>query len=201
MTSHRDAEANNRTSTMTSAHSCTCTVHAPDLTPAQATDKSPALTSEQAHGCNSSACRFLTSERSAEQRTEASLRAETSYRDWSEVADVDRPLARTRNAHARSLSAVLKAHHISQRRLAEMLGVDKRQVQKYVEGRSPIPTTLFDALPHAMVDDFANRILDSRRLNAGDRLRAAIGALEQEGASDALILEAFGRLTALRRTR
>lgn len=194
MAAHRGPLDEERTNSALPVQSCTCNVHAPDLLPA----RKPSPLPEHAKPCNSAACRFRLPAQDAEQpRTEQSRRAESSYKDWSDVPDVDRPLAQPRAAHAAALFSVLKEHDISILRFAGMLGVNERQARKYLEARAPIPTTIFDALPRTIGDDFARRIRCGSGRSVADRFKAALAELELEGATDDLILEGHARLGAL----
>lgn len=154
---------------------------------------------EQVGEDKSAECRFGLPAQEPE-RTAQSLRAETSYRDWADVPDMERPLAAPRAGHASALFAVLKSHGVSILRFAEMIGVNERQARKYLEARSPIPTTLLDALPLDMADDFANRVRAARggqRKNATDLLRLGLAAAERDGIPRTAIDEGFRRLGVL----
>ena len=72
-------------------------------------------------------------------RTETSVRAEQAYRDWTNEAPCERPLAAARGPHAKTLYAVLRDHKVSQTRFAQMVGVDEKQVRKMLDGRVSIP--------------------------------------------------------------
>ena len=147
---------------------------------------------------NSSECRPGLPDHEAE-RTEQSLRAEAAYQDWSEVPDAERPLAATRGAHASALFAVLKAHRLSIVGFADKIGVNERQARKYLEARAPIPSTIFDALPAALADDLLARIraLRGGPKTASDQFRAALSAVERDGASAELLAEGHRRLAMI----
>ena len=138
----------------------------------------------------------------AEHRSLESERAETAYVDWSTAPPSDRPLAAQRPALARILFEVLKAHGVSRLRLADMIGVNEKQVRKMLDGRAPIPMATLGVLPIEMALDFMDRIVALRggqKRSAADRMSAALAAVEREGAEDTLILDWFGRLGALSR--
>ena len=136
-------------------------------------------------------------------RTEASHRAETFYRNWTAVPLTERPLMAPRAAHAKVLFDVLRDYSITLETGAEIVGVNVRQMRKYLEAEAPIPTTFDDALaedePEAASDFAARR----RALRSGaakttaDRFRAALSALERDGASPELVIEGVRRLSAI----
>jgi len=82
-------------------------------------------------------------------------------------------------------------------RAARLLEINERQVRKYLEAASPIPTTIFDALPGALSDEFAVRIGVGKKSSAEARFRTALADLERVGASSDLLLEGMARLGAL----
>lgn len=130
------------------------------------------------------------------------MRAEQSYRDWNDLADVLRPLVKTRPQHAAALFEVLREHGVSILRFAEMIGVNERQARKYLEAAAPIPTTILDALPRSMTRSFEARLRALREpTSAADELRAAIARAHREGITDDVALEAFAALGTIRRTR
>lgn len=169
-------------------HPSTSTVGAPAQVPVQV----PAPTNR-----NSTDDRLSVPEQpsDAEQpRTAQSRLAESSFQDWSETPDAERPLARTRVAHASALFNAMKRFHISLSRLAMMLGVADRQARKYLDGRAPIPTTIDDVLPSELRAEFQRLRSGS---NAAANFRAALAELEREGAPPELIAEGHMRLGAL----
>lgn len=127
-------------------------------------------------------------------RTAQSLLAESSFQDWTDTPDAERPLARTRARHASALFNAMKRFNVSLSRLAMMLGVADRQARKYLDGRAPVPTTIDDVLPSEMRAEF-QRLRSSN--NAAANFRAALAELEREGAPPDLIAEGHMRLGAL----
>jgi hypothetical protein len=154
----------------------------------------PSSLPEQAECANLAECRPSIPE---PPRSDASLRAEASYRDWSSVPLSHRPLAAPRSAHAAALFGVLKDHGYSAERLAAKLQVNERQVRKYLEGSVPIPTTILDAMPATLAADLAARLSAVRGEQAQSavaRLRSALTALEREGTTSEVVVEAMARL-------
>lgn len=95
-------------------------------------------------------------------RTEASQRAEAAYRDWSTQPPAERPLRAHRMTVATILFETLKAHDVTKTRFAAMLGVDKKQVRKMLDGRVPVPVDVAFAMPLDMSLDFLARIRTAR---------------------------------------
>lgn len=183
MSVNRDAFACFCDSSARAARPDTCTAHAPDLRPVHDSDR------------NSAECRFPRAE-----RTRESVQAEQSYRDLSQVPPSQRPLASHRLMHAAALFETLKAFDVSKNRLADMVGVNEKQVRKWIEGLNPIPTTVVSAMPTDMAMDYLNRLSllkgPSMR-SAADRFRHALSSLEREGASPELLAEGHMRLGAI----
>lgn len=102
--------------------------------------------------------------------------------------------------HAAALFETLKAFDVSKNRLADMVGVNEKQVRKWIEGLNPIPTTVVSAMPTDMAMDYLNRLSllkgPSMR-SAADRFRHALSSLEREGASPELLAEGHMRLGAI----
>lgn len=113
-----------------------------------------------AQGCRVHA--HFSTEMGAVQRTEASQRAETAYLDWSTQSPAARPLRAHRTAIATLLFETLKAHDVTKTRFAAMLGVDKKQVRKMLDGRVPVPVDVAFAMPLDMGLDFLARIRAAR---------------------------------------
>lgn len=153
---------------------------------------------------NSADCHFqMPAQYTEPDRTATSFRAETFYRNWTAVPLTERPLMAPRGAHAKALFDVLRDHSITIETGAEIIGVNVRQMRKYLEAEAPIPTTFDDALaeekPEAASDFAARR----RALRSGaakttaDRFRSALAALERDGASPELVIEGVRRLSAI----
>ena len=140
------------------------------------------------------------------------MRAELSFRDWSDIPHSERRITLARPAHAAALFGVLRKYKVPVANAALMLEINERQMTKYLEARTPIPTTVDDALPRDMGDDFAaaraalrcvgegstpERTARAMATLAAERFRTALADLERTGASSDLLLEAMGRLGAL----
>lgn len=132
---------------------------------------------ERAPEANSAECRFSRAEQPAE-RSDASLRAEEAYRDWSSAPPAERPLVSGRVGAATALFAVLKAHDVSRARFADMLGIDEKTVRQWLDGSKPIPLAAILAMPVDMGTDLFDRLLDARAGGARTPKRA-IAALRE----------------------
>lgn len=141
MSGDRDANACNCERRPRADSAVTCTVHAPDLRPAQSNVR------------NHAECRSPRPERTPE-----SVQAEQSYRDLSQVPPSQRPLASHRLTHAAALFETLRAFDVSKNRFADMVGVNEKQVRKWIEGLTPIQTTVIAAMPSDMGLDFLERL-------------------------------------------
>jgi len=97
------------------------------------------------------------------------------------------------------LHAVLRDHDVSNNRLADLLGVDEKQVRKYLDGRAHFPAAALLVIPTGIVDDFLSRLRTRRGARGGvEQLRQALSALEREGAPGDVILEGVRRLSAVK---
>lgn len=131
---------------------------------------------EQGSPCNSSECRFSRAAQAV--RSEASVRAEEAYRDWSREPDVERPLARARPTSAAALFAVLREYEVSRLRLADMLGIDEKTVRQWLAGEKPIPLAAVLAMPADMGTSLLERLVDARA-GGGRTVARAVPALRE----------------------
>lgn len=97
-------------------------------------------------------------------RTKQSVRSGEAYVDWTTRPPSERPLVATRGKHAAALFEMLRARSLSHERLADMIGVTKSVVQRYLSGKKPIPSTILDALPADMRAEFLERVSGTPRV-------------------------------------
>lgn len=158
-------------------HSCLCEQAA---RPVRASTGDPSTCNVHAHATPEL--------RPNQQRTNASLRAEQAYRDWTQAPPSERPLAAHRLTVASILFQVLAKCEVSNRRFAEMIEVDDKTVAKWLDGRAPVPAAVVLALPTDMALDFLARLAALRgsrsgldheiaKLRTHDEVRAAQRAL------------------------
>lgn len=174
---------------MTSQRDTTSPFRTPEL---RAVDPSTCRASRAEHesDCNCTDCRLARAE-----RTNESLRAQAAYR-----APTEHPFAVSRMQAATLLGEVMHDHDVSKNRLADLLGVDEKQIRKYLDGRAHLPMAALLVMPVGMSDDYMARLRAARggTKSSAERFRFALAALEKDGASDALKLEAITRLSAIR---
>lgn len=132
-------------------------------------DRADSCTVQPTDG-NPSECRFPRAEQAT--RSDASLRAEAAYRDWSAAPPAERPLVASRATTATALYAVLKDHGVSRLRFADMLGIDEKTVRQWLDGSKPIPLSAILAMPPDMGTDLYERLLDARTGGARSPKRA-----------------------------
>lgn len=130
-------------------------------------------------------------------RSQTSIVAAEAYRRWREIPYSERKLSRTRQAHAAALFRVTRAHGVTAADLGAVLEVAERQALKFLNGEAPIPTSIFDALPKDLAEDFAAAIGRPGSSTAAEQLRRAIARAEREGVAESALMDAFARLGAL----
>ncbi len=126
----------------------------------------------------------------AEQRTDQSLRAEKAFRDWSKEPEIDRPLVKHRAAHVRALAEWMDEHGVSKCRLADLLGVNEKQVRKMLKGEVTIPGEVSSCIPKSLRQDYLDRLAE---IDGGcaPGIDSAISRLDKAG-----LLDALTRITA-----
>lgn len=154
---HGSAHGDERDDEPRAAHADSCNPHAPD-------PRAVHPTAERGDG-KSADCRFPRAE-----RTGTSLRAEAAYRPPTE-----HPFAKSRVRAAEALFEVMQEHDVSNCRLADILGVDEKQVRKYLDGRSHVPLAALALLPSDMASDLYERTV----VRGGSPLKRAIAALRR----------------------
>lgn len=146
--------------------------------------KQPTTSAEQAADCNSAKCRFSRAEQEPENgddlRTSESMRAADTWCPPSE-----RPLATSRMTSAGVLYEVLRRFDVSQNRLADMLGVNEKQIRKMLDGSASVPAGVLSLLPIDMAFDFFERVMRRRGVKSRP-LPAILSALDELESSNAL---------------
>jgi len=118
------------------------------------------------------------------------VRAERAFRDWAKEPEADRPLVKHRANHIRALREWMDEHGVSKCRLADMLGVNEKQVRKMLKGEATIPGEVSSCIPKSLRADYLARLAE---LDGGTpaTLQQQIDRLDAAG-----LLDALTRITA-----
>lgn len=172
-------------------HPCGCTVHASTAAAAQP---------PREHDPETCPARFS----AAERRTGESQRAERAYQAYQDGLLSERPLSKWRNEIGGLLEKVAQRRGISYRRLADMIGVDRKVLEKYLDGRAYVPLAILMVLPVDMTLDLIDEMEAARSGGAsGTRpslMQRAIGGLRRSGDRTAMVA-AIAELAALANTK